>query len=91
MRRPAAEQVPEQVFEQCDVLLRDGGIAQLRPLRGDDRAALHALVDATSERSAFLRFFTGGRGTAHTYVERITAPGYQGRSLVAFVGGRQRA
>jgi acyl-CoA synthetase (NDP forming)/RimJ/RimL family protein N-acetyltransferase len=76
------------VPEECDVLLRDGDIAHLRPLRPDDRDGLHALVESTSERSAFLRFFSGGRATAHSYVDRITGPGYRGRALVALMRGR---
>ncbi len=79
------------VPDECDVLLRDGGIAHLRPLRADDREALHRLVESTSERSAFLRVFSGGRATAHTYVDRITGPGYAGRALVALMRGRLMA
>jgi acyl-CoA synthetase (NDP forming)/GNAT superfamily N-acetyltransferase len=88
MMKGAYEQGSGQVLEQCDVLLRDGGIAHLRALVPGDRAALHELVDATSERSAFLRFFTGGRGTAHAYVDRICAAGHPVHALVALVGGR---
>ncbi|WP_090945538.1 GNAT family N-acetyltransferase [Nonomuraea jiangxiensis] len=69
--------------EACDVLLRDGGIAHLRPLRPADREALHELVERSSERSAYLRFFTGGRATAHAHVDRITGDRYDGRALVA--------
>lgn len=68
-----------------DVLLRDGGIAHVRPLRPTDREALHALVDRSSARSAYLRFFTGGRNTAHAYMDEITSAGYRGHALVATV------
>ncbi|MFI7148454.1 GNAT family N-acetyltransferase [Nonomuraea sp. NPDC050022] len=71
-----------------DVLLRDGGIAHVRPLRTDDRQALHELVDRSSERSAYLRFFTGGRNTAHSYMERLTSDKYDGHALVAAFRGR---
>ncbi|MFB9722518.1 bifunctional acetate--CoA ligase family protein/GNAT family N-acetyltransferase [Planobispora longispora] len=71
-----------------DVLLRDGGIAHVRPLRPDDRTALHELADRISERSSYFRFFTGGAGTAHRYMDQITDPGYRGRALVALVRGR---
>ncbi|MFC4590875.1 GNAT family N-acetyltransferase [Sphaerisporangium corydalis] len=74
--------------EECDVLLRDGGIAHVRPLRDSDRAALHGLVDASSERSTYLRFATGGTATAHAYMDRVTGPRYQGRALVALIRGR---
>ncbi|WP_214317843.1 bifunctional acetate--CoA ligase family protein/GNAT family N-acetyltransferase [Nonomuraea sediminis] len=71
-----------------DVLLRDGGIAHVRPLTPADRAALHELVERTSERSAYLRFFTGGKATAHAYMDRITGPDYPGHALVAVLHGR---
>ncbi|HEX4811636.1 MAG TPA: GNAT family N-acetyltransferase [Nonomuraea sp.] len=74
--------------EGYDVLLRDGGIAHVRPLRPTDRDALHELIDRSSERSAYLRFFTGGRKTAHSYMDRITSDKYGGHALVAGFGGR---
>ncbi|MFF0575429.1 bifunctional acetate--CoA ligase family protein/GNAT family N-acetyltransferase [Streptosporangium saharense] len=76
------------VPDECDVLLREGGIAHLRPLRPGDDHALHALVDRSSERSAYLRFFTGGRAGAHAYVDHVTRPDHPGRVLVAVVNGR---
>ncbi|MEV7908447.1 GNAT family N-acetyltransferase [Streptomyces anulatus] len=76
------------VPDECDVLLREGGIAHLRPLCPDDRAHLHELVDRSSERSAYLRFFTGGTASAHAYMDRVTEPGHPGRALVAVVNGR---
>ncbi|SEH04005.1 Acyl-CoA synthetase (NDP forming) [Nonomuraea solani] len=71
-----------------DVLLRDGGIAHVRPLRPQDRQALHELVERSSERSAYLRFFTGGRNTAHAYMDRVTGNKYRGHGLVASLHGR---
>jgi len=71
-----------------DVLLRDGAIAHVRPLRPSDRHALHELVDRSSERSAYLRFFTGGRNTAHAYMDRVTSDTYCGHALVADLRGR---
>ncbi|MBP2703910.1 GNAT family N-acetyltransferase [Microbispora sp. RL4-1S] len=76
------------VADECDVLLRDGGIAHVRPLRPSDREALHGLVSGSSERSAYLRFFAGGTATAHAYMDRLTGPDYPGHALVALVGGR---
>ncbi len=69
------------------MLLRDGGVAHIRPLRPSDRDALHALVARASPRSAYLRFFTGGTASADAYMDRITVPGYPGHALVALVGG----
>ncbi|MCT9933735.1 GNAT family N-acetyltransferase [Planotetraspora sp. A-T 1434] len=75
------------IAEECDALLRDGGIAHIRPLRASDREALHALVARSSERSAYLRFFAGGTATAHAYMDRLTGPDYAGHALVALIGG----
>ncbi|WP_336215245.1 bifunctional acetate--CoA ligase family protein/GNAT family N-acetyltransferase [Nonomuraea sp. LPB2021202275-12-8] len=74
--------------DEYDVLLRDGGIAHLRPLRPDDGKALHGLVDRSSERSAHLRFFAGGTASAHRYMDTVAAPGYRGHALVATVHGQ---
>ncbi|MFC4119844.1 GNAT family N-acetyltransferase [Nonomuraea zeae] len=74
--------------EGYDVLLRDGGMAHVRPLSPSDRPALHELVERSSERSAYLRFFTGGRKTAHSYMDRLTGDKYPGRALVAVMKGR---
>ncbi|MER7208818.1 GNAT family N-acetyltransferase [Streptosporangium sp. NPDC000239] len=75
------------VPDECDVLLREGGIAHIRPLRPGDGPSLHRLVDRSSERSAYLRFFTGGKAGAHAYMDRVTEPDHPGRVLVAAVDG----
>ncbi|GGO20472.1 hypothetical protein GCM10010116_41040 [Microbispora rosea subsp. aerata] len=75
------------VDEAYDVLLRDGGMAHIRPLRPSDREALHHLIARSSPRSAYLRFFTGGTASAHAYADRVTGPGYDGYALVALIGG----
>ncbi|GLX99521.1 GNAT family N-acetyltransferase [Herbidospora sp. NBRC 101105] len=77
--------------DECDVLLRDGGIAHIRPLGPGDVPELHELVERVSEKSAYLRFFTGGRATAHAYMDAIARPGHHGRVLVALVAGRLAA
>ncbi|MEO3873842.1 GNAT family N-acetyltransferase [Nonomuraea sp. B12E4] len=69
--------------EGCHVLLRNGGIAYVRALCRTDREALHDLVNRSSERSAYLRFFTGGRNSAHAYIDRITSDTYSGHARVA--------
>ncbi|MFF5213574.1 GNAT family N-acetyltransferase [Streptosporangium sp. NPDC000396] len=74
--------------DECDVLLREGDIAHIRPLRPGDRPLLHELVDRSSERSAYLRFFTGGKAGAHSYMDRVTEPEHLGRALVAVVRDR---
>ena len=44
----------------ADVLLADGSIAVVRPLRPDDGPALHELHDSVSDEAIRLRFFTRG-------------------------------
>ncbi|MEL4505013.1 GNAT family N-acetyltransferase [Luteococcus sp. H138] len=52
---------PEPVIDptrwEADVVLADGGIAQLRPLTPDDRQALIDFYARVSEQSKYLRFF----------------------------------
>ncbi|GII54229.1 GNAT family N-acetyltransferase [Planotetraspora thailandica] len=74
--------------EECDVLLRDGGVAHVRALQPHDRDALHDLVDRASGQSVYLRFAAGGTATAHAYVDRMTGSGYRGQALVAIMSGR---
>ena len=57
----------------ADVLLTDGSIAVLRPLRTDDGPSLHDLHDHLSDESLRLRFFSVGRYAAHQYVDHVLA------------------
>ncbi|HEX8498304.1 MAG TPA: GNAT family N-acetyltransferase [Actinomycetales bacterium] len=42
---------------EADVVLRDGGVAHVRPIRPEDAPAVHAFHDAQSPESIYLRFF----------------------------------
>lgn len=42
---------------EADVVLRDGSVAHIRPIRPDDAAGLQEFHAAQSERSIYLRFF----------------------------------
>ena len=42
---------------ELDMVLRDGHVVQIRPIRADDQDALAALFDATSPESRYFRFF----------------------------------
>ncbi len=71
----------------ADVLLSDGAIAVLRPLRPDDAPALHDLHGRVGDDAVRLRFFAVARGTAHQYVDHVvSAP--ETLTLVAEVGER---
>ena len=69
----------------ADVLLADGSIAIIRPLRAHDGPALHELHEQVSDEAIRLRFFSVSRHAAHTYVEHVLAdPG-----TLALVAERQ--
>ncbi|HEX8780800.1 MAG TPA: GNAT family N-acetyltransferase, partial [Nocardioides sp.] len=71
------------------VLLADGRIASIRPMRDDDGPALMALHDDVDSESLRLRFFVGNRLAAHRYVDHLT--GHTGdtvATLVSLVDGR---
>ena len=57
----------------ADVLLADGSIAVVRPLRADDGPALHDLHERVSDEALRLRFFSAGRHAAHLYVDHVMA------------------
>jgi hypothetical protein len=49
--------VPYPSTKSVDVALRDGSSIHLRPVRTDDREAIHAFLERVSEESLALRFF----------------------------------
>ncbi|WP_037365689.1 bifunctional acetate--CoA ligase family protein/GNAT family N-acetyltransferase [Nakamurella lactea] len=68
--------MPEPDYPQhweADVVLSDGGVVHLRPVRSDDREALRAMHSRMSSRSLYLRYFTAvaevGDRILDTYVE----------------------
>ncbi|MQA79653.1 MAG: GNAT family N-acetyltransferase [Streptosporangiales bacterium] len=64
---PSTQDLPRE----DDVLLRNGVIARLRPLRSIDREAIVALHHGLSERSRYLRFFSLGLHGADEFVDRL--------------------
>jgi RimJ/RimL family protein N-acetyltransferase len=61
--------MPEAARYSAIEVLRDGSRVEIRALRPDDRAAILAAVDHTSERSLYRRFFAARR----TFTEREIA------------------
>jgi acyl-CoA synthetase (NDP forming)/GNAT superfamily N-acetyltransferase len=84
---PACNLMTTEQLAPAEVLLADGSIAVVRPLRPDDGPALHELHEGVSDESLRLRFFTVARGTAHTYVDHVLAGG-KTMALVAEHRGR---
>lgn len=68
---PALDELTVDRPAPADVLLADGSIAVVRPLRAEDEEGLHALHDGVSDEAIRLRFFTVARQTAHTYVDHL--------------------
>jgi succinyl-CoA synthetase alpha subunit/GNAT superfamily N-acetyltransferase len=70
----------------CDVVLRDGTTLRLRPLRPDDRTALHRFLDALSPDSVYFRFFNPR--PAQAAIDRLlSAEGDDEFALIAECGG----
>ena len=57
----------------ADVLLADGSIAVIRPLRPGDGPALHELHEQVSDEAIRMRFFSVARHAAHAYVDHVLA------------------
>ncbi|WP_298510450.1 bifunctional GNAT family N-acetyltransferase/acetate--CoA ligase family protein [uncultured Nocardioides sp.] len=57
----------------ADVLLADGSIAVIRPLRGEDADALHDLHEQVSDDAIRMRFFSVSRHAAHAYADHVLA------------------
>jgi acyl-CoA synthetase (NDP forming)/GNAT superfamily N-acetyltransferase len=58
-----------------DALLADGGLVHIRPVTATDAAALHALHQAASDRSIYLRYFSASRASGDRYVDHLLAAG----------------
>ncbi|MBD3782181.1 MAG: GNAT family N-acetyltransferase, partial [Micrococcales bacterium] len=64
---------------EADVVLRDGTVASLRPIRPDDGDALRRFHDAQSDESIYLRFFAPLRRLSDADVHRFTHVDYVDR------------
>ena len=69
---------------EADVVLKDGGVAHVRPIRPQDAPALTAFHDAQSAESIYLRFFAPLPHLSERDVARFTQVDYVNRvGLVA--------
>src|SRR5215471_15942417 len=60
--------------DDSDALITDGRIVHLRDIGVDDRDELIALHDRASDRSIYLRYFSGNRPSADQYIARLARP-----------------
>lgn len=73
---------------EADVVLKDGRVAHLRPIRPQDGPALRAFHDAQSAESTYLRFFAPLPHLSERDVARFTQVDHVNRvGLVATIGG----
>ena len=71
----------------ADVLLTDGSVAVVRPLRTSDRAAVAELHEKASDSSIRMRFFTASRRAGSAYVAHVFSGSARlALALVATVG-----
>lgn len=53
------------------VILADGSLAEVRPLRPDDRPAVTRLFDSCSEENLYTRFFTLGHAAVLRHIDHL--------------------
>ncbi len=83
VREPHADPGPV-----LDVLLRHGGMAQVRPVSAADEAALRALNDRVSMRTKMLRYFRVSDRPGDWYVDHVLRTARTGDALAGQVGGQ---
>ncbi|GAB3591548.1 bifunctional GNAT family N-acetyltransferase/acetate--CoA ligase family protein [Angustibacter peucedani] len=83
---PAAAR-PYPAHWEADVVLRDGGVVHLRPIRPDDAPAVEAFHSGQSAESIYLRFFAPLQRLSERDLERFTTVDHVDRvGLVATLG-----
>jgi len=83
---PVSEEYPEHW--EADVILRDGRICHMRPIRPDDRAALDTFHDSLSPETVYYRFFAPYPHLTDRDLTRFTTVDYVDRvALIALVAG----
>ncbi|HQR79847.1 MAG TPA: GNAT family N-acetyltransferase [Actinomycetota bacterium] len=84
---PVAEAYPEHW--EADVILRDGRICHIRPIRPEDREGLAAFHETLSAETVYYRFFAPYPKLTDRDLQRFTTVDYIDRvALVAVVAGQ---
>lgn len=72
---------------EADVVLRDGSVAQLRPITPADADALHRFHEAQSDESIYLRFFAPIKRLSEKEVHRFANVDYAARAALVLMAG----
>ncbi len=73
---------------ELDVMLRDGGVARIRPIRPEDAAGARAFFERLGPESRYFRFFSVKQSLSDREVENFANVDYDDRmALVALSGG----
>lgn len=72
---------------EADVVLRDGSVAQVRPIKPSDGDALRSFHDAQSPESTYLRFFAPMKHLSDKDVHRFTHVDYVNRVALVLRSG----
>lgn len=67
---------------QCAAILADGGVVDLRPVRGDDSERIEAFHGQLSDESRYLRFFSTMRKLLPALLTRFTHVDYESRMVL---------
>ncbi|MFF7212320.1 GNAT family N-acetyltransferase [Streptomyces sp. NPDC008238] len=88
MTTPSDAERDYPVHWEADVVLRDGGIAHVRPIAPDDAGRLVSFYEKVSDESKYYRFFAPYPRLSDRDVHRFTHHDYRDRvGLAALVGG----
>ncbi|MDX3234726.1 GNAT family N-acetyltransferase [Streptomyces sp. ME03-5709C] len=88
MTTPSDAQRDYPVHWEADVVLRDGGIAHVRPIAPDDAQRLVSFYEKVSDESKYYRFFAPYPRLSDRDVHRFTHHDHRDRvGLAALVGG----
>ncbi len=80
---------PYPAHWEADVVLSDGGVVHLRPVRPEDTEALRAMHSRMSDRSLYLRYFTVVSQVSDSLLRVFTeVDHHRSVALVAELGGR---
>lgn len=92
--RPPSDTHAYPAHWEADVVLRDGGTAQIRPITPDDAQRLVSFYERVSDESKYYRFFAPyprlsdrdvRRFTHHDYVDRVGLAAMVGDEFIATV------